>query len=149
MSTFDPQVLEETIIDVPNATFIVPIPDDEYNGLIDDFKIRSVKTSDGVVPVVDVYWNIPDEKLQKLLDREKVIAKQSIWIDLDAQGSIAVGPSDNVGLGRLRAAVGLNKKGFSFPQLRGAGPARILVVQKKNSETGEIFSNVVKCVPIE
>ncbi len=149
MSTFDPRLLEETVIDEPNATKVDPVPEREYLGLVDDFKIRPVTTDRGVVPVMDVYWMIPgEEELMVRLNRDKLVVKQSVWIDLNADGSIAVGPNQNVDLGRLRAALGLNGKNFSFPKLRGAGPARILVVNEPDKRNpDDIYAKVVKVVP--
>ncbi len=150
MSTFDPALLEETVIDGANAVLVEPVPEGEHLGLIDDFKIRAVTTERGEVPVMDIYWMVPDEDLKKQLHRDKVIVKQSIWIDLNDDGSIAVGPNQNVGLGRLRAALGMNGKGFSFQKLRGAGPARIFVTHERDKKNpDDVYGKVMRVVPAE
>ncbi len=120
--------LEEMFIDGPNATSMDPVPEGEYEALVEDYSIGSVTTKRGETPIMDVTWIIPDEGLQKKLNRETVTARQSIRIDLNGDGSIGTGPNQNVGLGRLRTALGLNGRIFYFSQLRGAGPARVLVI---------------------
>lgn len=147
MSVFDVELLAETVIDEPNATTMDPVPEGEYDALVDGFTIRAVTTKRGEVPVMDVTWMIPDEDLKARLNREMVTARQTVWIDLNEDGSIAVGPNQNVGLGRLRAALNLNKKGFMFSQLTGAGPARVLITHRANSDTGDVYSEVKKVVP--
>ncbi len=147
MSTFDPSLLEETVIDASNATSIEPVPEGEYNGLIDDYTFRDqIETKFGKRVPIDIYWIIDDADLRKKLDREVVTVKQGMLLEINDDGSLAVGPGQNVGLGRLRAALGMNGKGFSFPKFKGAGPARVLVVHRVVGE--DTYSEVKKVVPI-
>ncbi len=146
-STFDPSLLEETVIDAANAISIEPVPEGEYDGLIDDITFRDmITTKFGERAPLDIYWMIPDENLKKKLDRETVIVKQGLLLELNEDGSLAVGPGQNVGLGRLRAALSLNGKGFSFAKLRGAGPARVLVTHRVTDDG--TFSEIRKVVPV-
>ncbi len=147
MSTFDPALLEETIIDAANATSIVPVPEGEYTGLIDDYTFRDqIETKFGQRVPIDIYWVIDDADLRKKLDRDIITVKQGMLLEINDDGSLAVGPGQNVGLGRLRAALNMNGKGFSFPKLKGAGPARILVVH--NVRGDDTYSEVKKVVPM-
>ncbi len=147
MSTFDPSLLEETVIDASNATSIEPVPEGEYNGLIDDYTFRDqIETKFGQRVPIDIYWVIDDADLRKKLDREVISVKQGMLLEINEDGSLAVGPGQNVGLGRLRAALNMNGKGFSFPKLKGAGPARILVVHRVVGD--DTYSEVKKVVPM-
>ncbi len=146
-STFDPSLLEETIVDAANATSGLTVPEGEYNGLIDDYTFRDkITTKFGERVPLDIYWMIPDEDLKKKLDRDTVTVKQGLLLEVNEDDSLAVGPGQNVALGRLRAALNLNGKGFSFPKFRGAGPARILVSHRVTDEG--TFSEVKKVVPV-
>ncbi len=146
-SIFDPSLLEETIIDTANATSIEPVPEGEYTGLIDDYTFRDkIVTKYGERVPLDIYWMIDDADLRKKFDRDVVTVKQGLLIEVNEDDSLAVGPGQNAALGRLRAALNMNGKGFSFLKLKGAGPARILVVHSVRS--GETYSEVKKVVPM-
>ena len=143
MSTFDPKLLEEAIIDAPNATSFEPIPEGVYPAICDGFEIRTAKTEDGDRAILRLMWSIMDDSVKELLGREVVISRQDIWLDLNTDGSIATGPGQNVQLGRAREACKINKvKGFNFAMFRDAGPVNATIVQKPDKKTGEIYSNV-------
>ena len=98
------------------------------------------------VPILEVMWQIMDDsgKLKELLNRDKIVVRQDIWLDV-TDGALSFGPNLNVGLGRLREAVGLNKPGkpFSFKMIEGQGPVRISVTQKVQ-DSGDVYNNVSK-----
>ena len=137
MSTFDAAAFEAMTIDEANETKMTPVPEgDEYIAYIDGWKIRSVDIGKGAragqtVPILAVTWVIedPDGELKEKLNLDQVRVQQDIWLDITDNGSLAFGPNQNVGLGRLREAVGLNKKGkvFSFANLEGQGPCKLTI----------------------
>ncbi len=146
-STFDPALLEETVIDAANATSGLTVPEGEYIGLIDDYTFRDkIETKYGERVPLDIYWMIDDDDLKKKFDRDVVTVKQGLLLEVNEDDSLAVGPGQNAALGRLRAALGMNGKGFSFLKFKGAGPARILVVH--NTRGDETYSEVKKVVPV-
>lgn len=151
MSNFDPAVFESIIIEDANETKSTPIPEGEYNAIADSVRIRSVDITKGeragtTVPILEVMWQIMDDtgKLAELLNRDKIVVRQDIWLDVQ-DGALSFGPNLNVGLGRLREAVGLNKPGkpFSFKMIEGQGPVRISVTQKVQ-DSGDVYNNVSK-----
>ncbi len=147
MSTFDPALLEETIIDVANATSALVVPEGEYTGLIDDYTFRDkIITKFGPRVPLDIYWSIDDADLRKKFDRDIVTVKQSLLLEVNENDSLAVGPGQNPALGRLRAALNLNGKGFSFPKFKGAGPARVLVIHRVVD--ADTYSEIKKVVPM-
>ncbi len=146
-STFDPSLLEETVIDASNATSGLTVPEGEYKGIIDDYTFRDkITTKYGERVPIDIYWMIDDDDLKKRFDRDVVTVKQGLLLEVNEDDSLAVGPGQNAALGRLREALGMNGKGFSFLKLKGAGPARILVVH--NTRGDETYSEVKKVVPV-
>lgn len=146
-STFDPSLLEETIIDVANATSALLAPEGEYPGIIDDYTFRAkITTKFGERVPLDVFWVIDDDDVRKKLDRDVVTVKQSLLLEVNADESLAVGPGQNAALGRLREALNMNGKGFSFLKLKGAGPARVLVVHRITNDG--VYSEIKKVVPM-
>ena len=146
-STFDPSLLEETIVDAANATSALQAPEGEYPALIDDYTFRpKITTKFGERVPLDVYWMIDDENVRKKMDRDVVTVKQSLLLEVNEDDSLAVGPGQNSALGRLRVALNMNGKGFSFLKLKGAGPARVLVTHRVTD--GETYAEIKKVVPM-
>ena len=146
-STFDPSLFEETVIDAANATSALLAPEGEFPGLIDDYTFRpKITTKWGERVPLDVYWMIDDENVRKKMDRDIVTVKQSLLIEVNEDESLAVGPGQNAALGRLRVALGMNGKGFSFLKLKGAGPARVLVTHRVTDDG--TYSEIKKVVPM-
>ena len=144
---FNPdQFLDMTITDA-NSTQTVPVPVGEYTALVSDVKCRqwqskSDPSKSGLT--LDVTWEIDDAAVKQLLGREKVTVKQGIMLDLTESGGLDMGNGRNVGLGRLREALDLNRPGvgFSFSQL----PGRLAKVAVSHRIDGENIYSEVKSV---
>lgn len=147
MSAFDLSTMENMVVEAANETKTTPVPEGWYNSLIDSIRLKSVKTDNGDRPVLEVTHNLYEapEELKQQLNRDKVTVRQDVWLDVTDAGTLAFGPNQNVGLGRLREACGENdpKKKFTFRLLEGKGPLKIHVTQKTNAQ-GDSFNNVDK-----
>lgn len=143
MSMFDPESFMSAATTDANSTQIAPVPEGEYLAIIDDIKFRQ---NNDKYPL-DVMFQITDPDLQASLGRDKIVVRQTIWLDITANNTLDHGKGKNVGLGRLRQALGMNEPGkpFSINQLKGAGPVRIEVKHSpdKNDPTN-VYQNVVK-----
>jgi len=71
--------------------------------------------------------------------------KQSLFLDVDGSGNLAMGPGKNVKLARLRAAVGQNdaSQTWNITKLSNAGPMRIKVGSKPDKDDPTIKYNKV------
>lgn len=158
MSTvFEPSIYEEMVFEQSNETKTTPIPEGQYRGLIDKIELRQMTIKNGPNAgqtrlILGVSWEVLeiDEELLAELGRDRVIVRQDIWLDIDDHGSIAFGPNRNVGLGRLREAVGLNTPGkpFTFKTLEGAGPA-LITIGERPVESGDVYNEVKKVSSFE
>lgn len=124
MSAFDPDLFLAQTVEQANDTKVVPCPAGEFMGIVKDFKARqwTSKKDPSVSGVaLDITWSVDDQGVKTLLDRDEVTVKQGIMLDMTEQGGLDMGKGKNVGLGRLREALGLNVPGqpFSFPMLAG------------------------------
>lgn len=138
--SFDPDTFLNIEVDQPMETKYTPVPEDTYQAFIEEIIVRDAKGT----PVLDVVWDIPSEELRENLGLEKVLVRQSIFIDIDDDGRILFGPNQNVRLGNLRAALNQNKKGkWSFRSLIGAGPCMIKVSIKPDKDDPEVKWNRV------
>jgi len=139
------QFLQSTIADA-NATAVVPVPVGEYQGIIEKVDARqwTSKTDPSKSGVtLDVTWMIEDEAVKQELGRDKVTVRQGIMLDLDINGGIDTGKGKNIGLGRLREALDMNRPGevFSFNNLAGRA-ARVTVTHRFGETPDDVFAEV-------
>lgn len=141
--TFDANQFLQGSVSGKMDTKIMPVPDGEYPALIEKIDARIWQSKDGTKSGVtlDVVWEIADDNLKATLGRQKVTVKQGIMLDLKDDGSLDLGQGKNIGLGRLREAVGKNVAGqsFSFLELPGC-QAKIKVTQRVDGE--DIYNDV-------
>lgn len=133
MSSFDPNQFLDVQITEANDTKLVPVPEAEYTAVIDKVTTRAWQgkadpSKSGVT--LEVLWDIDDTALKAELGRDKITVKQGIMLDLTDSGSFDMGKGKNVGLGRLREALDMNKPGipFAFSML----PGRVATVSVKH-----------------
>ena len=141
--TFNPEALEAAVIEAENATTIDPLEEKDYPGVIKEYKFVAPNKPDQS-PKMDVYWILDDPEQQAKLEREELVCRQTVWLDITEEGAIKTGPNVNVGLGRLREAIGLNKPGFRFEQLTGSAATVTVKQSTKEDDPTTIYSNVVK-----
>lgn len=140
---FDADSFLQASIQGSNSTKVTPVPIGEYPGVIEKVVPRQWQSKDGTVSGValDVFWLVEDQGVKDHLGRDTVSCKQGIMLDLTPQGGLDMSPGKNVGLGRLREAVGQNdaSKPFSFQNLPGL-MAKINVQHRVNGE--DVFAEV-------
>lgn len=149
MSTFDPDSFLNEQVDGALATSFEPIPEGEYPAVVSSGdKAFSVRQTEKGTVILDVLWEIQDHELMESLGRNPLTVRQSLFLDMTPYGTLDRGKSKNVGLGRLRAALGQNdpNKPWTFGSLKGAGPALIKVGQRLNPNDESVVYNDVKLV---
>jgi hypothetical protein len=79
--------------------------------------------------ILDIRWAVDDAGVKEETGLDEPTVRQSIFLDMNESGGLALGKGKNVQLGKLREALGLNDpaKAFSFAQIVGR-PARIAVI---------------------
>ncbi len=109
MSGFDPETYMNETYNESTSTRQVPLPEDEYLGVVtkvDD----PFKTQNG-------YWlqkigfRVDHPELADELGRKASTVRLTLFLDLTASGSLDFGTGKNIGLGRLREALGQNEPG--------------------------------------
>lgn len=135
--TFDPQSFLSSSITSANDTKAIPVPVGDYHGVIEKIQPRQWQSKDGTQTgiALDVFWLVEDANVKSYLGRDTVTVKQGIMLDTTPQGGLDTSKGKNIGLGRLREAVGKNQEGvpFSFEMLPGLS-ARISVTHRINGE---------------
>jgi hypothetical protein len=139
MSTFDPSIFEQTVLNESNDTRIAPVPEDEYLGEIKSYEFR---TTNSGKTMVNVLWKTTDPKAVDATGLPEPTVRQTIWLDVTDAGGLDMGKGKNVSLGKFREAIDMNKPGFTWQNTIGK-LARIKVkhdIAKDGS--GEIYANV-------
>jgi len=135
--SFDPQSFLESTVQGANDTKIIPVPVGEYMGVIKEVKPRQWQSKDGSQTGValDVLWFVEDANVKQYLDRPEVVVKQGIMLDLTPAGDLDMSKGKNIGLGRVREAIGMNDSSakFSFTMLPGQS-AKISVTHRISGE---------------
>lgn len=138
-SAFDPDMFMNTSTTDANDTSYVPVPVGEFRAAITDVKAGTA----GDKPVLNLTWTIDDDNVRKETGLEKPTVRQTIWLDLTPQGGLDMGKGKNVGLGKLREALGQNRPGQAWsPGLLNGQVAMVMVAHRSGKNPGEIFADV-------
>ena len=135
--SFDAQSFLDATVSSSNSTRVIPVPLGEYMGIIDKVSPRQWQSKDGTQSgiALDIIWLVEDAGVKQALGRDTVTVKQGIMLDLNTSGGLDLSDGKNIGLGRLREAVGKNEEGqpFAFSMLPGLS-AKISVTHRVNGE---------------
>lgn len=141
---FDPKQFLEQAVSGANDTKIVPVPVGEYTAIVDSVEARpwqSKNDSSKAGMALDLKWSIDDMKVREFLGRDTVTVKQGIMLDFTDAGQLDMGKGKNIGLGRVREAVGLNDASVPFAPSMLIG--RIAKVKVEHRIDGEnIFAEI-------
>ena len=149
ISAFDPDSFLNEAVEGAMSTVAEPIPEGEYLAVVGSLeKSVAVRQTSKGQTILDITWELQDAALAEALDRQTVTVRQSIFLDMTTNNTLDRGKGKNLGLGRVRAALGQNdpNKPWSFGMLKGAGPAMIKVTQRPNAEDDTVIYNDVKGV---
>ena len=121
---FSPEQFLDMQVTESNDTKTIPVPVGEYTAVAEEVKCRqwqSKKDPSMSGLALDIKWSIDDAAVKELLGRDFVTVNQGIMLDLTDSGGLDMGKGRNIGLGRLREALGLNAPGqpFSFMMVSG------------------------------
>lgn len=126
MSTFNPEAMMDTQIEESMSTESIPVPEaDAAPGYVAEKGVKlnqyTNQEKGTVTTICNVNWVIDTDEAREVTGRERPIAQQTIFLDLDENGYLDTSKGANVALGRLRDALGLNEPGqpFTFRMLEG------------------------------
>lgn len=114
--SFDPETFLDATFSEANSTTFEPIPTGEYQATIEEIKFSNGVSQKTGEPWhrLEVSWSVEDETLKESLGRKKLTSRQSILLEMLESGGLAAGKGQNIGFGRLREAVDLNRPGEVF-----------------------------------
>ena len=144
---FDPnQFLSDTVTGA-NDTKYIPVPQGEFPAIIKSVNARQMPSKadpSKQVTVADIVYEIDDATVRTTTGLDNPTVRQSVFLDLTPNGKLDMSKGKNIGLGKLREALGLNdpSKPFSFNDLPGR--AAIVSVEHTPNEKspGDVYANV-------
>lgn len=144
MTDFNPDTFMTEQQEVENATVFTPVPEDEYDAVISDVV---AETAGNGSPVLNVTWLIDSQEARDFTGMEEPTVRQTIWLDLDANGKLEGGANKNVGLGKLRSALGQNDGSPWSPSMLMGQPGRVVIKHNpSNKGDGVVYANVAAVV---
>ena len=144
MSSFNPDTFLNTETDAANATTYTPCPEGEFNAAIKAIKPRVL--TDGRA-VLDITWTVDDETAREETGMAEPPVRQTIWLDTTESGGLDFGKGKNVGLGRLRDAVGQNQSGKPWaPGMLVGQVAKVKVSHSIDKRDGVTINADIKAV---
>lgn len=149
--TFDPDAFMTESYEAATDTRYVPVPEGEYPAVIEKVDLKQSTKDNKTFYPFEVTWNIQDQGVQQLLGQEKVLVRQTIFLDFNEQGNaLDFGTGKNVALGKLREALGMNdpSQRFSLKSLEGQAAKVFIKQTPKKDDPETIYSNVSKVVSL-
>lgn len=156
MSIFDPKTFSTMTFEGANSTEYVNVPAEEFVGTIDKATVAEWASGDKSKAGLKVtfMWAIDGNErcqdgqtIKELTGRDKALVKQDIMLELSETGALLMGKGQNVQLGLLRDAIGLNAPGmkWTFDSFPGR-MARISVKHRADKDDPEKLYAEVKGV---
>jgi len=136
MSNFNPEAFMNSTTTDSNSTQYTQVPEGEYNAAIDAVTPRTTQTGKALL---SVKWKVDDEGARTATGMAEPSVFQTVWLDIKDDGTLDGGAGKNVGLGKLREALGQNQAGKPWaPGMLIGGVAKIRVkhsIDKRDNVT--------------
>lgn len=143
--SFDPNAFLNSAYEEANDTKIVPCPAGEYIAIADKVEVKPWASRDGSSSglKLSILWDIQSDDVKAIVGRDSVKVPQDQMLDLTDTGALDMGKGRNVGLGRLREALGMNAPGepFSMGAIQGR-MAKVVVSHRPNGE--DLYAEIKK-----
>lgn len=124
--------------DVTLPTTYTPHPEGEFVQTITGYSLEELGKDK--IPALKVTWLSEDPRATEAMGGRAVELSQTVWLKF-TDGQLASGPNENVVLGNLLEACGLNRPGWYFDEFLGR--TCLNRVEHKTGQNGRINANVV------
>lgn len=144
-SVFDPDLFMNTTVNGALDTVVQACPvRDAALAIVDKIEADSftgTKDPSKTYFKLSVIWSIDEPDIKEELGRDKVTVRQDLFLDLTSSGALDMGTGKNVGLGRLREALGQNDPSKPWaPQMLIGCVARVKI--EHEIVKGETYARV-------
>lgn len=137
MTDFNAEDLLNTQVSGEMSTKYTPVPEGEWRATIKEIKGRATNKGQSIM---DILWEVTDPQVEAVTGMTNSIVRQSIFLDISPSGGLDVSKGKNIGLGKLRAAVGQNGPGPWSPGMLSGSVAIIRVEHRHVDE--DVYADV-------
>lgn len=148
--SFNPDTFLTQETDAQLETEFVPCPAGEYQGSVDKVRPRKFTIDNEERAVLDISWLILDldGKIEAETGMERNVVQQTLWLDVNEQGALETGKGKNIGLGKLREALGQNKSGKKWSPGMLMGQGATVVVSEYIDKEENPRAQIKKVLPL-
>lgn len=139
MSTFNPDTFLNTTVEGELSTQYTPIPEGEFNAVVDKVEPRSTATGKAIL---DVTWKIDDSAVAEATGIAAPSCRQSIFLDITESGGLDIGKGKNIQLGKLRDALSQNQPGKAWAPSMLLGQVAKVLVKQRVADDGAVYTDV-------
>jgi hypothetical protein len=144
-SVFNPDTFLGQTTDSAGSVNYFPVPVGEYMAQVDRVAGRRIQSNNTgqEYTILEITWSILDDEVKRVVEQDKPLVRQSVFLDMTPGGGLDFGKNRNVPLSRLRDAVGQNRAGKPWAPSHLMGQmARVRVDHDVNKDTQEIRAQV-------
>jgi hypothetical protein len=139
-STFSPEQFLQASYSQSTDTKLIPVPEGETMGQITKLLPRFGQGKEKDRTILDVFWEVLDDNARQVTGQDHPQVRQSLFLDIGANGSIDMSRGKNVQLGKLREALGQNADGKPWaPSMMMGGMARLSIKQRPDPDDATIM----------
>ena len=148
---FNPEDFKKSVTTQEGSTKVTPCPTGEWIAKIDKVTFRQnpgKKDPSQTYTFGDISYEVDNDEVRRICDREKVTVRQSFSVDLSEDGSsLDMGKGKNVALNRVRDAVGQNQAGQAWsPEMLEGKILRVKVKHRPDDNDPSILYGEVASV---
>lgn len=144
MSAFDPDNFMNSSTEEASDTQYVQVPEGEYPASIAAVTPRTTQTGKALL---SIQWKVDSEEAREATGMAEPTVYGTIWLDLKEDGSLDMSRGKNVGLGKLRDALGQNAPGKPWsPGMLIGGVAKIKIAHSIDRRDNVTINAEVKAV---
>lgn len=140
-----------TSVEGSQDTKLTPVPLGDWDGILGKPTFRQAEIKKGerageIMTFMDIMVYIDNDEVREITHREKPALRHSIILTL-IDGMISSEPGDNIDMGRLREACGLNDEESDFtPSMLENQPITVSVKHRPDPEKADTIYAEVKGV---
>jgi hypothetical protein len=144
MSTFDPENFMNISTEEASDTQRIEVPEGEYPAAVVAIFPRTTNSGKALI---SVQWKVDSEEARDATGQAEPMVFQTVWLDVKEDGNLDMGRGKNVGLGKLREALGQNAPGKPWsPGMLIGGVAKIKVAHSIDKRDNVTINADVKAV---
>ena len=138
-SAFSTEAFLQTSVEGSLDTKITPCPQGEFLAIAGKPEVRAAEIKRGdragePIYFLDITWDIQDDSIKEELGRDKVTVRQSLILDIK-NDTLDMSKGKNIGLGRLREALGQNTAGQPWsPAMLEGQLAKVVVSHRMDGD---------------